>query len=86
MAWLEAAIRTAWEIAPETMRPLAGGMNSRTWQVTAGDRRWVAKAVPADAGARFVSGVAVAGIVDAAGIPAGAPEPTPDGRTLGLDR
>ena len=81
MAWLDAAIRTAWEIAPETMRPLAGGMNSRTWQVTAGDRRWVAKAVPADAGARFVSGVAVACIVNAAGIPAGAPEPTPDGRT-----
>jgi homoserine kinase type II len=80
-AGIEAAIRSAWRIAPESVRAHAGGMNSRTWHVTAGDRRWVAKAVPADAAARFVSGLAVAAIVDAAGIPAGAPEPTPDGRT-----
>ena len=80
-AGIEAAIRSAWKIAPESVRAHAGGMNSRTWHVTAGDRRWVAKAVPADAGARFTSGLAVAGIVDAAGIPAGAPEPTPVGRT-----
>jgi Ser/Thr protein kinase RdoA (MazF antagonist) len=80
-AEIEAAIRSAWRIAPESVRAHAGGMNSRTWHVTAGDRRWVAKAVPADAAARFASGLAVAAIVDAAGIPAGAPEPTPDGRT-----
>lgn len=80
-ARVEAAIRSAWSIGSATVRAHAGGMNSRTWHVTAGDRRWVAKAVPAAAGARFISGLAVAGIVDAAGIPAGAPEPTTDGAT-----
>jgi homoserine kinase type II len=56
------------------------GMNSRTWFVTAGQDRYVAKAVPADAHRRFVSGLAVASRVQAAGIPAGAAVPTRDGR------
>jgi Ser/Thr protein kinase RdoA (MazF antagonist) len=80
-ARIEAAIREAWGIVPNAVRDHAGGMNSRTWVVTTGDRRWVAKAVPADARVRFGSGLAVAAIVDAAGIPAGVPEPTRDGRT-----
>jgi Ser/Thr protein kinase RdoA (MazF antagonist) len=80
-ARVETAIRETWNLAPESVRAHTGGMNSRTWVVTADDRRWVAKAVPAGALERFVSGLAVATIVDAAGIPAGAPEPTPDGGT-----
>ena len=80
-ALVEAAIRQTWNIDPSSLSAHDRGMNSRTWLVNAGDRRWVAKAVPAEAHARFVSGLAVAAIVDAAGIPAGAPEPNADGGT-----
>ena len=57
-------------------------MNSRTWFVTDGADRYVAKAVPADAHRRFVSGLAVASHVQAAGIPAGASVPTRDGSSF----
>ena len=80
-ASVAAVIREEWGVEPEAVRAHTGGMNSKTWMVTAGDRRWVAKAVPADAGARFTSGLKAAAIVESAGIPAGTPEPTPDGRT-----
>jgi Ser/Thr protein kinase RdoA (MazF antagonist) len=58
------------------------GMNSRTWLVTNGPDRYVAKAVPPDAHRRFVSGLAVASHVEAAGIPAGAAIPTREGRSF----
>jgi Ser/Thr protein kinase RdoA (MazF antagonist) len=57
-------------------------MNSRTWFVSESGHRFVAKAVPADAHRRFVSGLAVASHVEAAGIPAGAAVPTRDGRSF----
>jgi homoserine kinase type II len=55
-------------------------MNSQTWFVRSVSDRYVAKAVPADAHRRFVSGLAVAAIIQAAGIPSGAAVPTRDGR------
>ena len=58
------------------------GMNSRTWLVTAEDRRWVAKAVPTDERERLASGLAVGALVEAAGIPTGAARRTSDGRLL----
>jgi Ser/Thr protein kinase RdoA (MazF antagonist) len=76
---VESAIRDAWGIELTAFTSYDGGMNSRTWLASAGERRWVAKAVPADAHDRFVSGLAVATIVEAGGIRAGAPEPTRDG-------
>lgn len=78
-ALVESAIRGAWGIELTGFTAHDRGMNSRTWVAGAGDRTWVAKAVLADAHDRFVSGLAIAAIVDAAGIPAGAPEPTRDG-------
>ncbi len=54
-------------------------MNSRTWLVTDGPDQFVAKAVPPDAHRRFISGLAVASLVQAAGIPAGAAVPTREG-------
>jgi Ser/Thr protein kinase RdoA (MazF antagonist) len=57
-------------------------MNSQTWFVRSGSHRYVAKAVPAGAHRRFVSGLAVAAIVQAAGIPSGAAVPTSNGRSF----
>ncbi|MEW1956627.1 phosphotransferase [Kineococcus sp. NPDC059986] len=68
-----------WSVGPVEVVPLPGGMNSATWTVTGPRGRWVAKAVaPADE-AGFVRGLRAAQVVDAAGIPAGAPEPTRGG-------
>ena len=75
----EAAIATRWDLGAPQWSVHDRGMNSRTWLVVDGGRRWVAKAVPQDARDRFVAGLEVAAIVDRAGIPSGAPEPTSDG-------
>ena len=69
-----------WGLGTPTIEPHHGGMNSRTWLVTDGRDQYVAKAVPPDAHRRFVSGLAVASHVQAAGIPAGAAIPTREGR------
>jgi Ser/Thr protein kinase RdoA (MazF antagonist) len=58
-----------WGLSGAAVTPHHGGMNSATWFV--GDR-WVLKSVPADAGAAFEGGLAVAAHLDRAGIPAGA--------------
>ena len=71
-----------WSLGTPTIEPHDRGMNSRTWLVTDGPDRYVAKAVPPDAHRRFVSGLAVASLVQAAGIPAGAAIPTREGRTF----
>jgi homoserine kinase type II len=81
-----------WGIRASDVSPLSGGMNSQTWLVTSGEDRWVAKAVPGSSQPGFAAGLAVAALVEAAGVPAGAPVPTRDGRlavplggrTLGL--
>lgn len=57
-----------------------GGMNSATWFVDDGDRRWVAKSVVPRSRDQFVAGLTVAGRLQRAGIPAGAPVPTVDGQ------
>ncbi|HZM72434.1 MAG TPA: phosphotransferase [Candidatus Polarisedimenticolia bacterium] len=61
-----------WGLGDATVASLGGGMNSQTWLVTSGERRWVAKAVD-PASVNLGAGLAVASIVEAAGIPAGAP-------------
>ena len=71
-----------WGLGTPRVEPHDRGMNSRTWIVTDGQDRYVAKAVPSDAHRRFVSGLAVASYVQAAGIPAGAAIPTREGRSF----
>jgi len=83
-----------WDLFPAAVSPLGGGMNSQTWHVEAGDRRFVAKAVPVERHSTFAAGLACAAIVEAAGMPAGAPVRTRhdaitvaiDGRALALLR
>jgi len=68
-----------WALGGARFARLDGGMGSRTWAVDHGNRRWVLKAVVADLGDQFASGLTVAERVERAGIPAGAPEPALDG-------
>ncbi|MBA2557561.1 MAG: phosphotransferase, partial [Chloroflexi bacterium] len=70
----------AWSLTAPSIVPHDAGMNSRTWFVTEGGDRYVAKAVPDAARQRFLSGLAVASLVNVAGIPAGVPIPTREGR------
>lgn len=79
-ATVERALRDAWGLAEFTVQPHDGGMNSRTWFVSAQPDRWVAKAVPVATQPFFAAGLAVAARVEAAGIPAGAPLVARDGR------
>ena len=63
------------------------GMNSQTWLVEADGIRLVAKAVPSARRASFEAGLAIATLVEAAGIRAGAPVPTRDGQpTITVER
>lgn len=71
-AEIKTVLARAWGILAPDVASHDGGMNSRTWIVGASPDRYVAKAVPASEHARFVSGLAVAALVEAAGIPAGA--------------
>jgi homoserine kinase type II len=61
-----------------------GGMGSQTWIVDQGDRRWVAKSVAPHLAEPFARGLAVARLLDTAGIRAGAPAPALRG-TLTVD-
>ena len=76
------AVQTGWGRDPDEVHPHDTGMNSRTWQVRLADRRYVAKLVPVSERQHLIGGLAAATVVDRAGIPAGAPLPTPDGRTV----
>ncbi|MCW3816457.1 phosphotransferase [Micromonospora sp. DR5-3] len=76
---LRTCLAEAWGLTEAAVAAHHGGMNSATWFVTAGDERWVAKAVVPAARRSFRGGLTVAGHVDAAGIPAGAPVPTRHG-------
>jgi hypothetical protein len=79
-------LRVDWEIHAPAVAPLGGGMNSQTWLVTHGEVRFIAKAVPSASQPQFAGGLVVAAEVEAAGVPAGAPVPTRDGRlTVGLE-
>src|SRR5690242_17289779 len=76
---IDAIVASHWRLDGSTITPMHAGMNSATWLVQADGRRWVAKAVPADDQPGFAGGLAVAAIVDAGGIPSGAPLPAGDG-------
>lgn len=77
-----AALATDWGLTSSSVTPHGGGMNSQTWFVQAGDARYVAKAVPMDRHDSFEAGLAAATIVEAAGIPAGAPVPSLSGSAI----
>jgi Ser/Thr protein kinase RdoA (MazF antagonist) len=72
-------LRADWGLTPQSISALGGGMNSQTWIVSAGDARYVAKAVPGDRRRSFEAGLAVATMVEAGGISAGAPRLTRTG-------
>jgi Ser/Thr protein kinase RdoA (MazF antagonist) len=76
---LRSCLADHWGLTGATVHAHHGGMNSSTWFVTAGGERRVAKAVAAHEWRSFVGGLTVAGHVEAAGIPAGAPVPTRHG-------
>ena len=85
-ATVSARLGLDWDLMPAEVSALGGGMNSQTWLVEAGDRRFVAKAVPADRRATFAAGLACATIVEAAGVEAGAPIRTRhDATTVAVD-
>jgi Ser/Thr protein kinase RdoA (MazF antagonist) len=69
-----------WALPGVTVVPHHGGMNSRTWIVSRDPSHWIAKAVPSAEGRNLSAGLSLATRVQAAGIPAGAPLTTPDGR------
>lgn len=90
-----ALLRDEWSLSGVDVAAHHGGMNSATWWVEIdGVRRFVAKSVPAAQRDGFVAGLAVASLVDAGGVPAGAPRPArsgpvaslPDGSPLALLR
>ena len=76
-----------WGLRDARVVSLGGGMNSQTWLVTTEERRWVAKAVDAAAVRDLRGGLAVAAIVETAGVPAGAPALTRAGQsTIRINR
>jgi len=79
---VRACLAQHWGLADATVIAHHGGMGSATWFVAQGRLRWVAKAVAPALRAPFGGGLHVAPAVDAAGIPAGPPVPTRDGRLV----
>lgn len=79
---VRACLAHQWALPDARVDALQGGMGSSTWLVSYSGRRWVAKAVARTLRAPFAGGLSVAAILDARGIPVGAPVPTRDGRPL----
>jgi homoserine kinase type II len=77
---LRACLGEHWELHRVRIEPHHGGMNSATWFVTAGSRRWVAKAVAPDTVLHFTGGLAAAALLDRPDLPTGAPERSRDGQ------
>ncbi|MFU8851937.1 phosphotransferase enzyme family protein [Micromonospora sp. SL1-18] len=77
---LRSCLADAWGVADATVETHNGGMNSATWFIAAGDESWVAKAVVPASRRSFLGGLTVAGHIEAAGIPAGAPIATRQGK------
>jgi homoserine kinase type II len=75
-AELRQVLQMNWGIEPYQMTRLVGGMNSETWEVREGSSRWVVKTVPDRDHLRFAAGLRAAQIVNAGGIPSGAPVAT----------
>jgi Ser/Thr protein kinase RdoA (MazF antagonist) len=78
-ATVGAALAGEWGMTADSLTLNQGGMNSQTWLLRTEGRRYVAKAVPSERAASFEAGLAIAEIVDAAGIPAGAAVATRNG-------
>lgn len=76
---LARSLESHWGLAGARVTPHDGGMESRTWLVSQGARRWVAKAVAADGGRAFAGGLAVARHLADIGVPGGPPVPARDG-------
>jgi Ser/Thr protein kinase RdoA (MazF antagonist) len=74
-----AALRTGWHRSPTTLALQTGGPSGRTWEVTAGDQRFIAKLVPLAARQQFEAGLAAAEHLRTNGVNAGAPVRTADG-------
>jgi homoserine kinase type II len=79
---LRACLASSWALPDARVEVNDGGMGSATRLVSQAGRRWVAKAVTPALRAPFAGGLSVATLLDEAGIPAGAPVPTLDGRSL----
>jgi Ser/Thr protein kinase RdoA (MazF antagonist) len=76
---VRAALAERWRLVDARISVHNGGMNSATWYVSQGDRRWVAKAVAETMERSFRGGLAVAARLEQAGFASGAPLPTVDG-------
>lgn len=79
---IRAALTAGWGLEPDAIVPIDSGMNSRTWRIDVGDVCFVAKLVPAIERDRLACGLAVAEAVEAAGVAAGSPRRTLDGRLV----
>ncbi|GLW27310.1 phosphotransferase enzyme family protein [Actinoplanes regularis] len=73
---LRRCLAESWGLTTASIEVHNGGMNSATWFVDHGDKRWVAKAVAPASARSFAAGLAVAAALEAAGVPAGAPVAT----------
>jgi Ser/Thr protein kinase RdoA (MazF antagonist) len=76
---IQRVVTVAWGLDDPRAEPAGRGMNSRTWLVESGNARFIAKLVASDQHDRFVSGLAVSRLVEASGLPAGAPVETEEG-------
>jgi hypothetical protein len=79
---VRACLARHWDLPDARVEAHHGGMGSATWLVSHGGRCWVAKSVARPQRTQFSGGLSVAALVDAAGIPAGAPVPTLDGHSM----
>ncbi|MEV4260428.1 phosphotransferase [Kribbella sp. NPDC049584] len=74
-------LREHWNLKPDAVEPLTGGMNSAAYLVSGDGRRLVLKAVDADDTA-FEPGLALAARLDDAGLTTGRPTPNNHGRLV----
>lgn len=71
-----------WGMRDAEVKPLGGGMNSKTWLVEHQGSTYVAKHVPASAVADLVAGGEIAAALARVGFVTGAPVPANDGRLV----
>lgn len=79
---LRGCLAEHWGLDDAVVHPHHGGMNSATWLVRQGERRWVAKAVPAERRRSFAAGLSVAATLERAGVPAGAAVRSAEGQLV----
>jgi Ser/Thr protein kinase RdoA (MazF antagonist) len=74
-----------WSVRPWHRDAADLGYNSHTHLVIHESERYVVKVVPKEVGPKYTDGLAVAALVEAAGIPTGAPVPTAAGDLTAYD-